>query len=285
MDLITEHNNQTPFAIMLSIPDPHPPYTVRKPYDTLYQHLQFEIPRTMEQTLRNDPQAPPKWAHANNSTIQDLTRLFTNQNALRQYFGMIKCLDDNLGKLFSFIQSYYNNTLIVFTSDHGGLLGEHSLQNKGKPYKTSAGVPFIVQYPRLIPSRTVIHTPTANIDFLPTILSILNISQHPPHIHGQDLSLEWIQGSSSNRTIYLISPEKDWVAAVDSNYKLVLSTKDQPWLFDLVQDPDEMKNYYKDPLYHTIAIDMRQKLLTHIQQYIPSHIFDPDKAQDDLALD
>jgi len=301
MDVIVQHDHQNyetskqqPFAIMLSIPDPHPPYAVRSPYNTLYQDVHFDVPQSMEQTLQHLPQSPPKWAHAHDNftsspPMQELTRLFQNQRALRQYFGMIKCLDDNVGKLLSFIESYYNNTVIVFTSDHGGLLGEHALQNKGKPYKTSAGVPFIIKYPPLIPTETVIHTPTANIDFTPTLLSLLNITikhSQTSLLHGQDLSLEWIQGITSNRTIYLSSPERDWIAAVNSNYKLVLSTKDQPWLFDLVHDPHEMKNYYKHPLYKAVASNMRHDLLNHIERFIPSHILDTDKIlDDDMAMD
>jgi len=309
IDIISKHNETSPFAIMLSIPDPHPPYIVRSPYDTMYQHLHFKIPMTMEQTLRNYPQKPPRWAHPNHSlftpdssTLQkqqsiiqqqtqsrtNFTRFFKNQKALQRYFGMIKCLDDNVGKLLAFMDksNYTRNTLIVFTSDHGGMVGEHALQTKGKPFKTSMGVPFIIKYPKDTPSAgKVIHTPTSNIDFSPTLLSILNITvmnSNQDLIHGQDLSLEWIHGlSSSNRTIFASSPRKkqgmDWVAAMDTHYKLVLSTREEPWLFDLIQDPDEMKNYYKDPTYHSVAKSMRQKLLAHVRQNIPLHIFDSNK--------
>ena len=64
------------------------------------------------------------------------------------------------------------DTVVVFTSDHGDMLGEHGQLDKATPYETSAGVAFIVKYPRQVPKGKVIETAYSTIDFAPTILSL-----------------------------------------------------------------------------------------------------------------
>ena len=64
------------------------------------------------------------------------------------------------------------DTIVVFTSDHGDLLFEHGKINKGMPYKTSMGVSFILKYPRKIVPGKVLETPHSHIDFAPMLLSL-----------------------------------------------------------------------------------------------------------------
>ena len=69
---------------------------------------------------------------------------------------MVKCIDDNLGKLVHFLkeEGLYENTLIIFTSDHGDLCGEHHRHNKSVPYEMSARVPFVMHCPQLIDKKS-----------------------------------------------------------------------------------------------------------------------------------
>jgi arylsulfatase A-like enzyme len=71
------------------------------------------------------------------------------QNRISEYFGMVKCIDDNVGRILDYLEAegLDKNTIVVFTSDHGDLMGEHGRVNKGVPYEASAKVPFLLRYP------------------------------------------------------------------------------------------------------------------------------------------
>ena len=125
IDFIDEHKDG-PFAYMVSIPDPHGPDTVRAPYDTMFSDEKIEAPRT----FGKDPNKAPSWAKPAKNT----------RYPMAQYHGMMKCIDDNMGKLIDALKErgLYDNTIVIFTADHGDLRGEHGLQNKGKPMEASA---------------------------------------------------------------------------------------------------------------------------------------------------
>jgi len=161
----------------------------------------------------------------------------------------------------------------VFTSDHGDQLGEHAKHNKGRPYETSAGVAFMVRWPKKVSSGRVIHTAYASIDFAPTILSAMGIKDHGVAFHGIDGSDELLAKSNVNnpstdtQTRFMSDSQQGrWASAVRDGYKLVLS-KGEPWLFDLNKDPHEVLNYYGQTNYTSIYDEMREDLHATIFQH------------------
>ena len=88
-----------------------------------------------------------------------------------KYFGMVKCIDDNVGRILHLLEQTgaLDQTLIVFTLDHGDLCGEHGRLNKGHPYEGSARIPFLMRYPSEIPPCTRIGIALSCMDFLPTL--------------------------------------------------------------------------------------------------------------------
>lgn len=259
---IIDRDKAKPFCLMLSIPDPHGPNTVRKPYDTMFEQLHFENPRTMDV----DASAMPEWAKQK-TLVKAL-----KQDQMRAYFGMVKCIDDNVGKILKYLAALGldKNTIVVFTSDHGDLMGEHKKHNKGLPYETSARIPFIIRYPEKIAAGKVIRTAYCNVDFSPTILSIAGITNEVPIYHGKDTSADFLSPEkeiSKGRIIYISHAGSKWVAAVNNHCKLVLSPLDDPWLLDLRKDPDELINFYTNPEYGPIAERLRTELLDQIKLY------------------
>jgi arylsulfatase A-like enzyme len=247
-------NKEQPFSLYISLTDPHGPDRVRSPYDTMYTHMDFKAPFTYNKSI----DGVPSWAkQAKNAGINQA-----------QYFGMVKCIDDNVGKIVSFLQTNHliDNTIIVFTSDHGDLRGEHHKHNKGNPLEASAKIPFIVYYPRMIPSASVVTKAFNTVDFAPTILSLMN-QDIPATMTGRDFSELLVnpndQGNWSDITFMRNGGEADngqWVAAVTSRYKLILSKKDEPWLVDLETDPNELINFIKEPGYENIVKNLARQL-------------------------
>ncbi len=260
-------NKSEPFCVMLSLPDPHGPNRVRPPYDTRFDHLEFESPRTM---FKSESEMPG-WAAANGNNFiwaQTLER-----NSMSAIFGMVQCIDDNVGKLLDYLRNnnLEEDTIVVFTSDHGDLMGEHRRHNKGLPYETSACVAFMLKYPKAVASKKVIRSTMTSADFAPTVLSLMGFEGALPDAHGSDLSSQFRKGGEEidpDRIVYARATgcEARWVAAISDRYKLVYSTEDDPWLFDLEKDFEELINFAEDPEYVEIRKRMTDALIGQLRK-------------------
>jgi len=259
---------------MLSIPDPHGPNIIRPPYDTMYNHLNFTLPPSAVAAYHRKP-ALPGWVLRENDLekADEMIKSIENddkwQTNMRNYFGMVKLIDDKVGQLLSFLEKngQDENTIIVFTSDHGDMMGEHGRYNKGNPYQSSAGVPFIIRYPGRV-TRKVINTAHSSTDFAPTILGLMGIDYSGIAFQGTDASDEILSNATSStleQVRFIAGPH--WAAAVDRQYKLVLSKYAPPWLFDLKKDPNEIINYSGNPSYNGIMEKLRHELRNAIEMY------------------
>jgi len=265
------------FALVLSIPDPHGPNDVRAPYDKMFDKMNFKLPMTAVAAYRKQP-ASPGWSNFD-SNLEDAEQIIKDtensdvwQTKLRQYFGMVKLIDDKVGELLSALKERGDDdTIVVFTSDHGDMLGEHARFNKGKPYLTSAGVPFIIRYPRRIMKTKKIKTACSSPDFAPTILSLMDIDHSNVTFQGIDMSEDLLDSFpvKYKKQVRFLADSKQakWAAAVDREFKLVLSKSDPPILFDLKEDPDELKNFYGTPGYIEISKELEESLSVAMTNY------------------
>jgi len=258
IDFIDAHQKQ-PFAMMLSLSDPHGPDTVRPPYDTMYTHIKFEMPRTFSV----DAKDTPTWGQP---------RPQPNLQKMSQYYGMIKLIDDNIGRLLKHLKKsgIMDNTIIIFTADHGDLKSEHNRQNKGVPFEASAKVPFIVYYPAKV-KPVVINEAMTSVDFQPTLMGLLGI-KGGGNEEGRDASKLLIKGHVKGwKDVAFFrqssSKGKGWLTVVSDRYKLVYNTWGSPWLFDLEQDPDELDNFYSNPNYREVIHDMAKSLQKYAEDY------------------
>ena len=266
---ILERDKNKPFAVMVSIPDPHTPDYAKPPYNTMYQDLDIKAPKTMAPEYIA---IKPSWAKAQKNNEAIGKKSFENQkNALKQYFGQVKHIDDSVGRILQFLDdnNLTENTIVVFTSDHGDMFFEHNRRNKGVPYEASARIPFLMRYPDRIPAGKVLNTAYTNVDFAPTVLSLMNINTDAK-FHGLDTSNDFTNAKkevTSDRITYFAKNGGWWVTAVNDRYKLVIDKKEKPYLFDLQKDPDELINFYNDPAYATIAKKMQAELFSQIKKY------------------
>jgi arylsulfatase A-like enzyme len=262
-----EANKESPFCYMLSLPDPHGPDTVRAPYDTMYADQEFEQPESAKKPDDN----LPTWGQKQNGRF-----------AQHKYYGMVRCIDDNVGRILSKLrtENLLEKTIVVFTSDHGDLRGEHHRQNKGVPYEGSTRVPFLIYSPDHCSPGSKIDQALTSVDFMPTLLGMLGV-QHDP-VHGRDFSdllqpnnkFDWhdiafVRGTGS---------QTGWLMAVSDRYKLIVSAQDDPWLFDLERDPDEVINQFNHAAYRETVQSMAQELKTYCETY-NDPFFENDKIK------
>jgi len=251
-------NRHKPFCYMVSIPDPHGPDSVRAPYNEQYTGMTFARPRT----AGKKPGASPSWASPGRGKTK-----------MSQYFGMVKCIDDNVGRILDHLREnkLLDNTIIVFTADHGDLCGEHGRHNKGVPLEASARIPFVIHYPDKIKAGTTVAEALGTVDFLPTILGLMGV-ETAGREEGRDASALFLShktpGEWNDITFVRgTGPQPNWLAAITGRYKLVLSPRDPPWLIDLQKDPDELKNVCADPAYAEIVRTLAEELLAYGKRF------------------
>jgi arylsulfatase A-like enzyme len=261
IEFITDAEAKKPFFAVVSYPDPHGPNTVRPPYDHRFDDMRFESPRTYQTGI-----PAPKWLGA--ATNHPVFR----GDDMSRYFGMVQCIDDNVGRLLDQMDSAgcLENTLIIMTSDHGDLCYEHDRQNKGNPYEGSARVPMLVRFPGRIAKGQVYEHPVGTVDVTPTVMGLLKLGADA-NDQGRDLS-DLLVNVAENKVdanhppvVFLrnAGTSARWVAAVDHRYKLILSVNDVPWLFDATQDPDELLNFFRRPGTEGVA----ERLASALRDY------------------
>lgn len=267
-----DENHNKPFFYVVSLPDPHDPNLVRVPYNTMYKNYSFKLPKSF---YYQKSEGDPKWRD-NDPKIKDEQHIL---KMLHSYYGMVKCIDDNVGRLLSQLESLalLDNTIILFSSDHGDMLGEHRRKNKGVPFEGSAKIPFLMHYPNGIMPGKVVQKAANATDWMETVLSLAGV-QNRPKTAGRDLT-PLIKNPNfkpwDDVTFLRIG---GWVAAFDSQYKLVIdgSKSITPWLLDLDIDPDETTNYFNSPTHKKTVYRLAKKLQDYIINQNDPHKENPN---------
>lgn len=277
IDFVTAER-QNPFLFCLSIPDPHGPNVVKKEYFDMYSEVTFNKPAT----AGKDMTLYPSWAKGN----VNLT-----QSDYRNYWGMVKCIDDNVGRLVETLKDkgIYDNTIIVFTSDHGDMCGEHGREDKSIPLEASLKVPFIVCGPGL-PQGKVVQEAVSNIDIYPTLADLCGLTGMP-QVDGVSIA-PLLKGESDYTPRNCVfsratgGSSSGWLCVSTNRYKLVVSTNenDTPWLLDTQTDPDELHNFYNDEDYAEVVSDLTARLIEYCEQNAEPK-FQNNKIRKDLGVD
>ena len=258
-----EDNHKQPFYYVVSIPDPHTPNEVRAPYDTLLDDVEVKLPETYHIAQKNKKHLQSWQKPDGKSDDQEKMK-----HDVRQYLGMVKLIDDNIGRIIAKLkeEGVFENTIIMFSSDHGDLLGEHGRSNKGTIHEASAKIPFVLAHGQnnknpLIPRKKVVNLAANNTDWMPTFLSMLEI-ECPP-VAGRDIS-PILQGDAPSDWNDVTFTRLGHYAAITERYKLHIMAKKKPFLFDIEKDPNEVVNYIDDPKYKSVI----KKLCYELRNYM-----------------
>jgi arylsulfatase A-like enzyme len=230
---------------------------------------------------RMTPEQRKKWDAAYNPKNEkflnnkpegkDLVR-WKYQRYIKDYLRCIAAVDDNIGRLLNYLEKtgQAENTLVMYSSDQGFYLGEHGWYDKRWMYEESLAMPLVARWPKKIKPGGQIEKLTQNIDFAPTFLDAAGIDV-PDDMQGESL-LPLLEGKIPNNwrnSIYYHYYEEGEhnVPAHEGvrteTDKLINFYNKKTWeMYDLVNDPNEMKNIYDDPKY----IDLRNQLHTELNK-------------------
>ena len=258
-----KRQRENPFFFMVSIPDPHTPYTVRAPYDTMLNPDDMPIPLTFSE------KNPPKWAAAARDNGRYAMKKPKREEILRQdiaaYCGEVKCIDDNVGRILDCLaeQGILDNTIVVFTTDHGDYMGEHGLLGKNQLYETAYRIPLLIRWPKKIAGNTAVDNIVSTVDFQPTVLSLMGIEPSGRE-QGKDASA-LIQGRKTDwRDVSFIHHASLKRAGIfTKKYELAYVQNNDHILFDRLNDPEQVNNLFNDPKYKNVIDELTEQIIAH----------------------
>lgn len=254
-----------PFMLTVSFTSPHDPYVAEPAFWDLYETDKIDVPK-----IRRP--APDKLdAHSariiDHYSIDDVTVTDADiRRARHGYYASISYIDAKVGRLMETLEKsgLAEDTIVIFTSDHGDMMGERGLYYKKTFFEWSSRVPLMVWSPtRFAPNR--VSAPVSLVDLLPTfhdmaggtedILETDGISLVPA-LQGEAVSERIIAGEFLAEGVF----EPTFMLR-DDRYKLYYAENDPPLLFDMQHDPDEEHNLVDDPA----ARDRLETLIAHAQ--------------------
>ncbi|MYH57011.1 MAG: sulfatase-like hydrolase/transferase [Boseongicola sp. SB0675_bin_26] len=248
--LLARGESAAPWATFVSLVSPHYPLVAPSEYYDLYDPEAVDFPIAYEHSLR------PRHAELNNmARFFDYDRHFDRRKvreAKAAYYGLVSFMDDCVGRILSALDQsgQADNTVVVYVSDHGDMMGDHGLWTKQVMYEASAGIPMIVAGPG-VPVGKRVGTGTSLVDLAATAVDVTAASDSSD-VHCPGRSLRSIAGEKDdpNRTVF--SEYHDGGSTTGSfmarwgNWKFVYYVGHDAQLFNLAQDPHELHDLAHD---------------------------------------
>jgi len=292
---------------------PEPP-TLFDDYATRTDALRESRQKILEDLTRRDLKLPPpaelqgparqRWLNEapleldlvapdgrTNRLTGDALKRWKYQRYMQDYLACVQSVDDNVGRLLDWLDAngLRTNTIVIYTSDQGFFLGDHGLFDKRFMYEESVRMPFLVRWPGQIPPGTATAALAINADFAPTFMDLAGLPV-PADMQGRSL-LPLLRGT----------PPPDWRTSFYYRYyhdpghhntrahygvrttthKLIHYWKLDQWeLFDLTQDPHELRNLHADPAHQATVRELQAELARLRQE-----LRDEDQFADSLPPD
>ncbi len=269
------------FSITCSFHFPHAPMTPAEPYYSMYPAEEMVPPVSISDKMVGSPYQSANGRKSNTE--------FANPEKIKymisNYFGLIKEIDDWIGKILDKLDEHglTENTLVIFVSDHGEMLGAHGMREKNVFLEESAHIPLLMRFPNEITPETQVDGYISTIDLFATIMDYLEIGSYDSNgkslrgliegtdtEHGQYVVTEW--SSSDDRTPNYMIVKDGWKLMIPYTTTSTVPNA----LYNLNTDPHEMTNILANDSYlgqyFNIVEDLRGSLLEWLEKNNSSHI-------------
>ncbi|OBQ97274.1 phosphonate monoester hydrolase [Mesorhizobium sp. AA23] len=290
-----EQEQAAPWFGHISFISPHPPFIVPQPHNTMYDPADgpaFRRAANWQAEAQSHPylaydlglQKRTKFVPGAEGKVRDWSE--ENFRRIRVlYYGMISELDAQLGRIWEALKAAgsWDDTVVVLTSDHAEMMGDHFMLGKGGFFDASYHIPLIVRDPRRTEAAGAsIDRFTEAVDVFPTLLDLIGAAPEP-HLDGRSLA-SWLDGEEPADWRDAAHWEFDFRSVADGEAErhfgigsrdcnlAVLRTEAfkyvhfggglPPLLFDLSKDPDELSNVAHDPAYLPVRVELAEKMLT-----------------------
>lgn len=269
-----------PFVAWVNYQDPHPAFACPKPYDTLFDPKDVIVPQSFYGYQKEkEPVRNEVWRIHSEMELCGEEEI---RKAISMYMGQIRYVDDSVGRIMEYLEQAgkKENTLVVFFSDHGELLGNHGMTHKNPTfYDCLSRIPVIMRFPDGAFRGTTFRGLVEEVDLSPTILEALGIDIPRTMVGTSWLSALKAGDDSGKETVLCeagvaaptcrkavdgmkikapFAPTSYGCGAMirKGDWKLSLYTDDRGELYHVTEDPEEMENRYEDPS----CMEIRQEL-------------------------
>lgn len=256
-----EENRGKRFFAGVSFRKPHFPFAVQQEFFRMYEG-RVSAPRVTQRMIEELPLLSKH--ERENYGFAKLTEAQIRK-AREIYYGMVTYIDSLVGEVLKKVDELglRENTIILYTADHGEMAGEHGLWYKNSFYEGSAHVPHIWSFPRAIPKGAGIDAPVMNMDIFPTLCDLCGVKK-PEGLEGRSL-LPLIKGTEDGRDRYAMS--ENFRAGFagrmmrQGQWKYCYYHKDREQLFDLKNDPEEAVNLIDRSEHKELVAGIKARLL------------------------
>ncbi len=295
---LAQRDADRPFFLVCAHKAPHDPFQPHPKHGSLFTDRPIPEPATFHDNYENRAAAAGMATervelmhlknHLPDPVPQGLSpqeqKAWNYQSYMRNYLRCVASIDENVGRILDFLDDndLSEDTIVIYTADHGFFLGDHGWYDKRFMYEESIRIPFLMRYPRTVKAGVTSDRIALNVDFAPTILDYTGV-QAPAATQGRSL-----------RPLAEDRPPADWRAAMyyrywmhlahfnipahygirTERYKLIYyygealgssgaidrSTPPEWELFDLETDPNELNNIYHDPAMQGLVAELKSEL-------------------------
>jgi arylsulfatase A-like enzyme len=273
-------NHKHPFILYVNFLEPHMPFF--GPLDALHPPGEVLLPANFSDILEENE--PLKYRLA-----QEVCRRKYGKDEpsirrlLARYWGLCSQVDRSVGRILTTLDQLQlaQNTIVVFTSDHGDMMGSHGLVEKEYVYEESVRVPWLLRIPQMSNQQRVVRDPVSNIDMVPTLLELMGVDS-PTDLPGQSL-VPMIGSGTAGRDVFIewhswfvrhientelageeqleqLKHNQYRAVVTPDGWKLSLDTFDKNQLFHLAKDPGEKINLFDSPQHRGVIKRLAEKI-------------------------
>jgi choline-sulfatase len=267
-DFLRRHRDE-PFILYVNFLEPHMPFT--GPFDKEYDPACVDLPSNLRDPLEeNEPDVYHRFRK------QLIAEYGSDEKSMREliarYWGLVTEVDTCVGGILNTLEELglADNTIVVYTSDHGDMMGAHGMVTKGVMYEEATKVPWVMRIPWMRKEQRIIERPVSHIDLVPTLLELMGgkvrtaLQGHSllPLMEGGNVGedhvfIEWNVGRGEELNVpvrTVVSPD---------GWKLSLFKGDKGQLFNLKKDPGETANLFDSSRHQ----DVIRRLSSRIRQW------------------
>jgi len=277
IQFLESYKKDKPWLLKVSFQRPHPPFDPPRRWLDYYRNVNIPKAKVGIWAEEKYGDKTGSLAELKNPTSGN----FSNEeieSSRRAYYAAISFVDEQLGRVLEVLdqRGEFENTLIIYTSDHGDMMGDNHMWRKCRPYEGSTRIPMIVRWPenlQLMAKRGLVRDELVELrDVLPTFLDVAGM-QKPQIMDGASM-LDILRGKPGRKILDLEHSqiyEKDnaWVALTDGRYKYIYFTlTGQQQLFDLQNDPHELYDLASEGIYENdknLVKKWRKRTIKHFQ--------------------
>ncbi|WP_217358052.1 sulfatase family protein [Alteromonas pelagimontana] len=271
-----------PFFLYLSHKAVHSDAKPAKRHQGQYADTEFKLPDSAVVT-EEDAKNKPMWVHNQRNSWHGTDFFYasdrTMEEYLKDYYATLSAVDESLGKLVQYLkdEGLYENTMVVFYSDNGFLIGDHGLIDKRNAYEGSVRVPLVISAPGLLPQGQTNEALVRNLDMAPTFLELAG-AKKPAQFEGKSflpVASGKVKQANWDEPDFVYEYYWEWsfpmtpttFAIRRDNLKYIQyhGVWDIEELYDLEKDPEERHNLIRDPKYAEKLLPLRKALYASLR--------------------